>query len=84
MTSTSTLRHSESSGSAASLNAQLGPVNFSIKEIYEATGKFSPKNEIGKGGFGTVYKGKLRDGSLVAIKRAKQVDISYKLYISMY
>uniref|UniRef100_A0A7N0UN19 Protein kinase domain-containing protein n=1 Tax=Kalanchoe fedtschenkoi TaxID=63787 RepID=A0A7N0UN19_KALFE len=72
ITSTSTLRHSESYGSSTSLNAQLGTFNFSIKDIHEATGKFSSKYEIGKGGFGIVYKGRFRDGSLVAIKRAKQ------------
>lgn len=47
--------------------------NFSFEEIYKATGKFSPNNKIGEGGFGTVYKGKLNDGSVVAIKRAKEV-----------
>lgn len=47
--------------------------NFSIEEIYKATENFSPVNKIGEGGFGTVYKGRLRDGTLVAVKRAKKV-----------
>jgi hypothetical protein len=47
--------------------------NFSIEEIFKATENFSPVNKIGEGGFGTVYKGRLRDGTLVAVKRAKKV-----------
>lgn len=47
--------------------------NFSFEELYKATGKFSPDKIIGEGGFGTVYMGKLSDGSLVAIKRSKKV-----------
>ncbi|XP_020103533.1 putative serine/threonine-protein kinase isoform X3 [Ananas comosus] len=33
-----------------------------------ATGDFSPINKVGEGGFGSVYKGKLKDGSMVAVK----------------
>ncbi|KAL0712387.1 hypothetical protein Bca4012_019365 [Brassica carinata] len=45
---------------------------FSFDEIYAATKNFSPSFRIGQGGFGTVYKVKLRDGSTVAVKRAKK------------
>ncbi|KAM0953410.1 putative protein kinase RLK-Pelle-RLCK-IV family [Dioscorea sansibarensis] len=45
---------------------------FSIAEIYKATGNFSADNIIGQGGTGQVYKGKLRDGTLIAVKRAKR------------
>ncbi|KAB2620572.1 calmodulin-binding receptor-like cytoplasmic kinase 2 [Pyrus ussuriensis x Pyrus communis] len=46
--------------------------NFSYEEILKATEKFSPANKIGEGAFGTVYKGRLADGSLVAVKRARK------------
>ncbi|KAK7289716.1 hypothetical protein RIF29_03577 [Crotalaria pallida] len=68
---------SHSYASSGGANSQLGPGNFSFEEIYKATAKFSPDNKIGEGGFGTVYKGKLSDGSLVAIKRAKK-DVQNK------
>ena len=46
---------------------------FTIEGICKATKNFSPSFKIGQGGFGTVYKGKLADGTIVAIKRAKKV-----------
>ncbi|XP_020586286.1 probable LRR receptor-like serine/threonine-protein kinase RKF3 [Phalaenopsis equestris] len=44
---------------------------FSLEEIREATGNFSTENIIGMGGYGNVYKGVLKDGTKVAIKRFK-------------
>ncbi|XP_027354903.1 cold-responsive protein kinase 1-like [Abrus precatorius] len=41
---------------------------YTYKELRIATEGFSLANKIGQGGFGSVYKGKLRDGSLAAIK----------------
>ncbi|XP_059430620.1 calmodulin-binding receptor-like cytoplasmic kinase 2 [Corylus avellana] len=68
--SSSVFKYSQSSGSSAVSTGQVG--NFSIEEIYKATENFAPVNKIGEGGFGTVYKGRLRDGTLVAVKRAKK------------
>ncbi|OAY62266.1 calmodulin-binding receptor-like cytoplasmic kinase 2 isoform X2 [Manihot esculenta] len=49
-----------------------GSVKFTMEEIYKATRNFSPSFKIGQGGSGTVYKGRLEDGTVVAIKRAKK------------
>ncbi|XP_042014009.1 calmodulin-binding receptor-like cytoplasmic kinase 1 [Salvia splendens] len=50
-----------------------------FKEIYNATGNFSLDNKIGEGGFGTVYKGTLKDGRVVAVKRAKSETYDQRL-----
>ncbi|KAK4488854.1 hypothetical protein RD792_004644 [Penstemon davidsonii] len=42
---------------------------YTLKEMEEATCSFSDANFIGKGGFGRVYKGTLRSGEIVAIKK---------------
>ena len=50
-----------------------GDRKFTLPEIQKATKNFSPNLKIGQGGSGTVYKGQLSDGTLVAVKRAKKV-----------
>lgn len=52
--------------------------SLAFEDIYKATGNFSSDNTIGEGGFGTVYKAKLRDDSIVAVKRAKSVRCALK------
>ncbi|KAF8026834.1 hypothetical protein BT93_F3349 [Corymbia citriodora subsp. variegata] len=42
---------------------------FSYTELEEATQSFDPSRELGEGGFGTVYYGRLQDGREVAVKR---------------
>ncbi|XP_042496415.1 LEAF RUST 10 DISEASE-RESISTANCE LOCUS RECEPTOR-LIKE PROTEIN KINASE-like 1.1 [Macadamia integrifolia] len=42
---------------------------FTYEELEEATNNFNPDQELGDGGFGTVYYGKLQDGREVAVKR---------------
>ncbi|CAI0457470.1 unnamed protein product [Linum tenue] len=42
---------------------------FSVASIMTSTNNFSLQNKLGEGGFGPVYKGKLGEGSEVAVKR---------------
>nr|DAD31016.1 TPA_asm: hypothetical protein HUJ06_009867 [Nelumbo nucifera] len=42
---------------------------FTLKEMEEASHSFSDENLLGKGGFGRVYRGILRSGEVVAIKK---------------
>lgn len=48
--------------------------SFTFKELQRATNNFSSKNILGAGGFGNVYRGKLGDGSFVAVKRLKDIS----------
>ncbi|KAJ9566428.1 hypothetical protein OSB04_002394 [Centaurea solstitialis] len=43
--------------------------SFSLSTIQVATNNFSIENKLGEGGFGPVYKGKLQDGKVIAVKR---------------
>ncbi|XP_061350104.1 G-type lectin S-receptor-like serine/threonine-protein kinase At4g27290 [Gastrolobium bilobum] len=42
---------------------------FDLAAIIHATNNFSTDNKLGEGGFGPVYKGTLRDGQEIAVKR---------------
>ncbi|XP_038985300.1 receptor protein kinase TMK1-like [Phoenix dactylifera] len=49
--------------------AEPGSMVVSIQLLREVTNNFSEVNILGRGGFGTVYKGELHDGSMIAVKR---------------
>ena len=46
---------------------------FNSKELEKATDNFSKSRIVGKGGYGTVFKGMLSDGRIVAIKKCNTV-----------
>nr|XP_027086423.1 wall-associated receptor kinase-like 1 [Coffea arabica] len=49
---------------------------FTKSELSKATNRFSEDRILGRGGQGTVYKGMLTDGKIVAIKKSMKVDES--------
>ncbi|CAK9221131.1 unnamed protein product [Sphagnum troendelagicum] len=49
-----------------------GPRIFTLKELTAATKEFSAEELLGRGAFGSVYKGTLGDGSVVAVKQIAQ------------
>ncbi|KOM52785.1 hypothetical protein LR48_Vigan09g144400 [Vigna angularis] len=46
-----------------------GPVNYKYNDLKAATKNFSAENKLGEGGFGDVYKGTLKNGKVVAVKK---------------
>ncbi|KAK9289244.1 hypothetical protein L1049_017719 [Liquidambar formosana] len=58
-----------SSTAAPPLSGPQGARQFRMEELEQATKDFNQNNLIGYGRFGLVYKGLLRDGTVVAIKR---------------
>ncbi|KAK1256713.1 putative LRR receptor-like serine/threonine-protein kinase [Acorus gramineus] len=49
------------------LDLQTG--SFTLRQIKAATKNFDAANKIGEGGFGSVYKGLLSDGTIIAVKQ---------------
>ncbi|KAK9285644.1 hypothetical protein L1049_024842 [Liquidambar formosana] len=47
---------------------------FTSKELEKATDHYNENRMLGEGGQGTVYKGMLVDGRIVAVKKSKMVD----------
>ncbi|KAL3323435.1 hypothetical protein AABB24_037862 [Solanum stoloniferum] len=51
-----------------------GPVNYRFKDLKNATKDFNESNKLGEGGFGDVYKGTLKNGHVVAVKKLAMVS----------
>jgi serine/threonine protein kinase len=47
---------------------------FSSIDLHKATDRFSVNKILSQGGQGTVYKGMLADGRIVAVKKSKVID----------
>ncbi|XP_052194347.1 probable serine/threonine-protein kinase PBL7 [Diospyros lotus] len=60
---------------------------FTYKELEEATDQFSEANVIGIGGYGVVYRGVLRDGTVAAIKKlqreGKQGERAFRIEVDL-
>ncbi|OVA01873.1 Protein kinase domain [Macleaya cordata] len=54
-----------------SLMVSGAPLNFSYRDLQSATNNFTQL--LGTGGFGSVYKGSMGDGTLVAVKKLDRV-----------
>ncbi|KAJ7948056.1 Receptor protein kinase [Quillaja saponaria] len=55
-----------------------GNLIISVQVLRKVTKNFASENELGRGGFGTVYKGELEDGTNIAVKRMEGGVISSK------
>ncbi|XP_057765851.1 wall-associated receptor kinase-like 6 [Salvia miltiorrhiza] len=47
---------------------------YSSKELTLATDRYNENRILGRGGQGTVYKGMLKDGKIVAVKKSQEVE----------
>ncbi|XP_063940617.1 cysteine-rich receptor-like protein kinase 3 isoform X2 [Daucus carota subsp. sativus] len=56
-------------GDMLGLSKLQGPVTYSFKDLKSATRSFSEDSKIGEGGYGDVYKGILKNGDVVAVKK---------------
>ncbi|KAL7174615.1 hypothetical protein ACSBR2_033789 [Camellia fascicularis] len=55
---------------------ETGNLIISVQVLRKVTNNFAPENELGRGGFGAVYKGELEDGTKIAVKRMEAGVIS--------
>ncbi|KAI5408199.1 cold-responsive protein kinase 1 [Lathyrus oleraceus] len=46
-----------------------GPLTYRYNDLKSATKNFNEENKLGEGGFGDVYKGTLKNGKVVAVKK---------------
>ncbi|KAL6966733.1 hypothetical protein U1Q18_032524 [Sarracenia purpurea var. burkii] len=57
---------------------EAGGLIISVQVLRNVTNNFAVENELGRGGFGVVYKGELEDGTKIAVKRMEVGVISSK------
>ncbi|KAL5772115.1 hypothetical protein ACOSP7_011714 [Xanthoceras sorbifolium] len=59
--------HKSRRGDLKGLDLQTG--TFTFRQLKAATNNFNSANKLGEGGFGSVYKGQLSDGTVIAVKQ---------------
>ncbi|CAI9763984.1 unnamed protein product [Fraxinus pennsylvanica] len=59
---------------ACGMTTELDSKRYNYTEIQLATNDFSSDNLLGEGGYGLVYKGRLKDGQLIAAKVRKEAS----------
>ncbi|KMT12610.1 hypothetical protein BVRB_5g098490 [Beta vulgaris subsp. vulgaris] len=69
-----------SSGTGESHVIEAGNLVISVQVLRNVTKNFASENELGRGGFGVVYKGELDDGTTIAVKRMEAGVISSKAF----
>ncbi|KAL5124723.1 Receptor-like kinase TMK2 [Glycine soja] len=57
---------------------EAGNLVISVQVLRNVTKNFARENEVGRGGFGVVYKGELEDGTKIAVKRMESGVITSK------
>lgn len=57
---------------------EAGNLVISFQVLRKVTNNFAPENELGRGGFGVVYKGELEDGTKLAVKRMEAMAVNNK------
>ncbi|GLT81956.1 hypothetical protein SLE2022_003780 [Rubroshorea leprosula] len=71
-------RNSYSSATTNSHVIHSGNLVISVQALRKVTKNFAQENELGRGGFGTVYKAELEDGTKLAVKRMKSRAVNNK------
>nr|XP_043626762.1 receptor protein kinase TMK1 [Erigeron canadensis] len=70
------LNSHSSSGPSDIHTIEAGNMVISIQVLKNVTNNFSQNNILGRGGYGTVYKGELHDGTKIAVKRMESGAIT--------
>ncbi|XP_028187854.1 cysteine-rich receptor-like protein kinase 2 isoform X2 [Glycine soja] len=64
------------------------PTKYKYSDLKAATKNFSEKNKLGEGGFGAVYKGTMKNGKIVAVKKlisgnSNQMDVEFESEVTV-
>ncbi|XP_062095499.1 probable LRR receptor-like serine/threonine-protein kinase At1g29720 isoform X2 [Humulus lupulus] len=62
-------RNKYTTGRSELTGLELVTGSFTLRQLRSATNDFHSDNKIGEGGFGSVYKGHLSDGTVIAVKQ---------------